>query len=163
MYIYVCMYLSQAVSLPPQLGTESDFFQHDSLPQEVQLEPALVACSVAVPNVPAVAVQFGQLGEGKTGPFLPRIARVRLNLRPELGPESRNSAHQTVRPSDNYSPSYSLFIVCVEIMYICVYVPVAGRIAPATARNRVGLLPTRFPTAGGPVRARAGRLQRRGA
>ena len=40
------------------------------------------------------------------------------------------------------------------------YVPFAGRIAPATALNRVGLLPTRFPTEGGPVRARAGCLQR---
>ena len=43
------------------------------------------------------------------------------------------------------------------------YVTVAGRIAPATARNRVGPLPARFPIVGGPVRARAGRLQRRGA
>jgi hypothetical protein len=48
-------------------------------------------------------------------------------------------------------------------MYIYVYVPFAGRIAPATALNRVGPLPARFPTAGGPVRARAGCLQRRGA
>ena len=100
------MYLSQAASLPPLLGTESDFFQRDSLSQEVQLEPALVACSVAVPHVPAVAVQSGQLGDGKTGLFLPRIARVRLYLRPELGPESRNSAHQKVRPWDIYSLSY---------------------------------------------------------
>ena len=105
--MYVCMYLSQAVSLPPQLGTESDFFQHDSLLQEVQFEPALVACSVAVPHVPAVAVQSGQLGEGKTGPFLPRISRDRRYLRPELGPESRNPAHQAVRPSDHYLVSYS--------------------------------------------------------
>ena len=43
------------------------------------------------------------------------------------------------------------------------YVPVAGRIAPATARNQVGLLPARNPIVGGPVRARAGRLQGRGA
>ena len=44
------MYLSQAVSLPPLLRIESDLFQHDSLSQEVQLELALVACSVAVPH-----------------------------------------------------------------------------------------------------------------
>ena len=100
MYIYVCMYPFQAVSLPPLLGTESDLFQRDSLSQEVQLEPALVACSVVVPHVPAVPVQSGQPGEGKAGPFLPRIARDRRYLRPELDPESRNPAHQAVRPSD---------------------------------------------------------------
>ena len=47
--------------------------------------------------------------------------------------------------------------------YIFVYVPVTGRITPATARNRLGLLPAHSPSGGGQVRARGGWLQRRSA
>ena len=43
-----------------------------------------------------------------------------------------------------------------EIMYLFVYVPVAGRIAPASARNRIGPLLTRSNRVRGPVRARSG-------
>ena len=48
-------------------------------------------------------------------------------------------------------------------MYIFVFLPAAGCIAPGTARNRVGLLPAQQPSAAGSVRARGGYLQRRGA
>ena len=48
------------------------------------------------------------------------------------------------------------------ITYIFVYVPAAGCIAFATARNRVGPLPTHSPRGGHLVRARRGQLQRRG-
>ena len=48
-------------------------------------------------------------------------------------------------------------------MYIFVYVPAAGRIASATARNRAGPLPMQSPSGGGRARACGGRLQRRGA
>ena len=47
--------------------------------------------------------------------------------------------------------------------YISVYEPAAGRIVPATAQNRLGPLPTHFPSGGGRVRARGGRLQHRSA
>ena len=46
------------------------------------------------------------------------------------------------------------FYVKGEIMYLFVYVPVAGRIAPASARNRIGPLSMRSTSKGGPVRAR---------
>ena len=41
-----------------------------------------------------------------------------------------------------------------EIMYLFVYVPVAGRIAPASARNRIGPLSMRSTSKGSPVWAR---------
>ena len=47
-------------------------------------------------------------------------------------------------------------------MYIFVYVPAAGRIASATARNRAGPLLMQAPSEGGRARACGGRLQRRG-
>ena len=47
-------------------------------------------------------------------------------------------------------------------MYIFVYVPAAGRIASATARNRAGPFPMQAPSEGGRARACGGRLQRRG-
>ena len=48
------------------------------------------------------------------------------------------------------------------IMYIFVYVPAAGRIASATARNRAGPLPMQASSGGDRARACGGRLQRRG-
>ena len=48
-------------------------------------------------------------------------------------------------------------------MYIFVYVPAAGRIASATARNRAGPLPMQSPSGRGRARACGGRLQRSGA
>ena len=48
-------------------------------------------------------------------------------------------------------------------MYIFVYVPAAGRIASATARNRAGPLPMQSSSGKGRARACGGRLQRRGA
>ena len=48
------------------------------------------------------------------------------------------------------------------ITYIFVYVPAAGCIASATARNRVGPLPMDSPSGGRLVRARRCQLQRRG-
>ena len=43
------------------------------------------------------------------------------------------------------------FYVHGEIMYLFVYVPVAGHIAPASARNRIGPLSMRSTSKGGPV------------
>ena len=53
---------------------------------------------------------------------------------------------------------YDIVILYVrdEIMYLFEYVPVAGRIAPASARNRIGPLLIRSNRVRGPVRARSG-------
>ena len=54
------------------------------------------------------------------------------------------------------------FYVHGEIMYLFVYVPVAGHIAPASARNRIGPLSMRSTSKGGPVRARGCHRERCG-
>ncbi len=54
-----------------------------------------------------------------------------------------------------------MFIVG-KIMYLFVYVPVAGHIAPASARNRIGPLSMRSTSKGGPVRARGCHRERCG-
>ena len=48
------------------------------------------------------------------------------------------------------------------MMYLFVYIPVAGRIAPASARNRIGPLSMRSTSKGGPVRARGCHWERCG-
>ena len=47
-------------------------------------------------------------------------------------------------------------------MYLCMYVPVAGRIAPASARNRIGPLSMSSTSKGGPGLARGCHWERRG-
>ena len=47
-------------------------------------------------------------------------------------------------------------------MYLFVYVPVEGHIAPASARNRIGPLSMRSTSKGGPGRARGCHWKRRG-
>ena len=51
---YLCMYLLQVVSRPPQLGIESDLFQCFLLAKRVQFEPAFVTGSVADPPFSAL-------------------------------------------------------------------------------------------------------------
>ncbi len=96
---YLCMYLSQAVSLPPQLGIDWDFFQRIHLAEEGKLEPAVVGYSVAAPLSPVVPLQPRQAHRGKTGLFRSRNACNRLHLRSEMGLRGRNPATQAVRPS----------------------------------------------------------------
>ena len=91
------MYPPQAASLPPLLGIERDLFRYSHLVEEVELEPAVVCCSVVVPLFPATPLQSRQVRRGKTGPFLRRIARDRRQLPLELGFGGTNLAHQTVR------------------------------------------------------------------
>ena len=55
--IYLCVYLPQAIPLPPSLRTEWDLFRPIHPVQEVDVEPAVVTCSVVVPLVPAVPLQ----------------------------------------------------------------------------------------------------------
>ena len=71
---YLSLYLSQAVSLPPQLGIQWDLFRHIQLGQDVELEPLVVSCSFIAPLFPAEPVKTGQVRKDKTGPFLRRIA-----------------------------------------------------------------------------------------
>ena len=80
------MYLRQAVSLPPSLvGIEWDLFLHSHPVQEVELDPAVFTCSVAVLLVPALSVQSRQVHSGDTGLFLGLFARDLRLLRSELG------------------------------------------------------------------------------
>ena len=111
------LYLSQAVSLPPSLGSDWDFFQHINLVQEVKLEPAAVTFGVVVALLPAISLQSGQARSGKTGPFLGLIARDRLRLPWKVGHGCRNPAHQEVRTLVMYLQSYSFFyVVCAIIL-----------------------------------------------
>ena len=58
--IYLCMYLLQVLSRPPQLGIESDLFQCVQLAEEVQFEPAaVVTWSVADPPFSALPPRSG--------------------------------------------------------------------------------------------------------
>ena len=96
------MYLPQAASLPPLLGIEQDLFRCSHLVEEVELESAMVGCSVVVPLSPATSLQSRQVRRGKTGPYLRRIARDRRQLPSELGYESTNPANQAVRLETKY-------------------------------------------------------------
>ncbi len=57
--IYLCMYLLQVVSRPPQLGIESDLFHCVQLAKEVQFEPAVVTWSVVDPSFSALSPRSG--------------------------------------------------------------------------------------------------------
>ena len=97
------MYPPQAASLPPLHGIERDLFRCSRLVEEVELEPAVVGCSVVVPFSPATPLQSRQVRRGKTGPFLRRIARDRRQLPSELGFfGGTNPANQAVRLETEY-------------------------------------------------------------
>ena len=55
------MYLPQAASLPRLLGIERDLFRCRHLVEEVELELAVVGCSVVVPLFPATPLQSRQI------------------------------------------------------------------------------------------------------
>ncbi len=52
------MYLPQAISLPPPLGTEWDLFRYIHPSEEVELEPMVGTCSVTVPLSPCNTLAF---------------------------------------------------------------------------------------------------------
>ena len=54
------------------------------------------------------------------------------------------------------------FMFMVKLLYLFVYVPVAGHIAPASARNRIGPLSMHSTSNGGPGRARGCHWERCG-
>ena len=99
---YLCMYLPQAVSLPPLHLIEWDLFQRIQLAEENKLEPAVVSYSVAAPLSPVVPLQPRQAHRGKTGFFRSRNACDRLHLRSEMGLRARNPVIQAVRPPPSY-------------------------------------------------------------
>jgi hypothetical protein len=102
LHIYLCMYLPQAVSLPPLLGIEWGLFRRIPLTEDVQLEPAVTSCSVAAVLFPAAPLQLRQVRSGKTGPVLRRIARDRRLFASEMRLGGRNPATQAV----SILPSY---------------------------------------------------------
>ena len=55
------MYLPQAASLPPLLGIERDLFRCRRLVKEVELEFAVIGCSVVVPLFPTTPLQSRQI------------------------------------------------------------------------------------------------------
>ena len=90
------MYLPQAVSLPQLLGIELDLFRCRHLAEEIELELAVVGCSLVVPLFPATPLQSRQVRRGKIGPFLRRIVRDRRPLPSALSLVGTNPAHQAV-------------------------------------------------------------------
>ena len=121
--IYLCMYLRQAVSLPPSLGIEWDLFRRIPLAEDVQLEPALTSCSVAVVLFPAAPLQPRQVRRGKTGPVLRRIARDRRLLSVLL--RSRRALRRLSVPSSS-DASRAIFFTQVcnplySVQYLLIY------------------------------------------
>ena len=53
--------------------------------EEIELELAVVGCSLVVPLFPATPLQSRQVRRGKIGPFLRRIVRDRRPLPSALG------------------------------------------------------------------------------
>ena len=118
------MYLLQAVSFPPWLGNESDFFQCTQLVREVKLEPAEVNCSVVVPPSPVVLVHSGQERRDKSGPDPSRIVRNRRSFATGGAPW----VWEPIAPrgkSVGFVDFDILVILCVcfVIMYIVLHVP----------------------------------------
>ena len=58
------MYLPQVVSLPQLLGIERDLFRCRHLVEEIELELAVVGCSLVVPLFPATPLQSRQVRRG---------------------------------------------------------------------------------------------------
>ena len=64
--MYLCVYLSQAVSFPPTLGIEWDLYWHVHLAEEDQFEPAVEASSVVAPLFLAEPLRSGHVRGSKT-------------------------------------------------------------------------------------------------
>ncbi len=84
LYIYVCMYLPQAISRPPSIGAQPDLLVSVDRGQESWLEPSLVSFGLVVTPLTAVTPHSSPLRRGAAGPFLGRIGRNRHLLRSEL-------------------------------------------------------------------------------
>ncbi len=80
--IYMCMYLLQVVSSPPQLGIESDLFQCVQLAKEVKYEPAchLKRCGSTFLCITS-AIRVEAAGLDRTYPKWAR-SQTRVSCRP---------------------------------------------------------------------------------
>ncbi len=92
LYTYLCMYLPQAIPLPLSAGIEWDLFRHIQQAEEVELEPAVVTCSVVAHGFSAVPLPSRHVYRGKTGPFLSRIGLNRCHCAIGGGPWRRESS-----------------------------------------------------------------------
>ena len=93
----MCVYLSQAVSLPPLLGIEWDLFRRNHRSEDVEFEPVVVSWSVAVPLWPATSLQSRPVRTVSPGLFLLRMVSERHQLPSEMDLGSRIPAHKAVR------------------------------------------------------------------
>ena len=64
--MYLCVYLSQAVSFPPTLGIEWDLYRHVHLAKEDQFEPAVETSCVVAPLFLAEPLRSGHVSGSKT-------------------------------------------------------------------------------------------------
>ncbi len=62
--MYLCAYLSQAVSFSPTLGIEWDLYWHIHLAKEDQFEPAVETSSVVAPLFLAEPLRSGHVLRG---------------------------------------------------------------------------------------------------
>jgi hypothetical protein len=72
------MYLPQAASLPRLLGIERDLFRCRHLVEEVELDLAVVGCSVVVPLFPATPLQSRQIEVVTACQFHPPLIIISL-------------------------------------------------------------------------------------
>ncbi len=100
--MYLCVYLSQAVSFPPTLGIEWDLYWHVHLAEEDQFEPVVKASSDVAPLFLAESLRSGHVRGSKTLPVLGKIARNRHLLPSEMRFGCGNPANQKVRALASY-------------------------------------------------------------
>ncbi len=75
LYVYVCMYLLQAISRPPSIGAQSDFFRYTDRGQERWFGPSLVAFDSVVGPLHALPrISASECGV-EAGRILSRIGR----------------------------------------------------------------------------------------
>ncbi len=73
LYVYACMYLLQAISRPPSIRAQSDFFHCTNLGQERRFGPSLVAFDSVVGPLRALPrISASECGV-EAGPILGRI------------------------------------------------------------------------------------------
>ena len=71
--VYVCMYLLQAISRPPSIGAQSDFFRGTNRGQESGFGPSLVAFDSVVGPLPALPRISASECRVEAGPILSGI------------------------------------------------------------------------------------------
>ena len=91
--VYVCMYLLQAaISRPPSIGAQSDFFRGTNLGQESWLGPSLVAFDSVMGPLPAIPRISASEYRVEAGPVLSGIGHGAPHHALELGAGCGNPA-----------------------------------------------------------------------